>query len=520
MKHLIFSQQQKTYSIGFLIKEKAFHYNHLMEYYISPLEKLGLNKDSIIALSLKYNEHNKAPSKLVHAHLQTVLKAANSIGITTLVVADSEYFKKLTKITSKVDQQSGYVLPCKVKNYEHITIILSLNYQALFHNPVNKFKIEKSNKTLIDHIGGILIEPGAGIIHSAKYIKWEDGLIKFEEELNKLLDYPVLTCDIEAFSLEFHKAGIGTIAFAWDEHNGIAFQVDYIVDTNKLSLYQGTQNLISHSIHKTLLFRFFKAYKGKLIFHNAPYDVGILIYELFMVKDLNNIVGLVTGLQKMYLNTEDTKLITYLAVNSTAGNKLDLKTNAFDFAGNYAQEDIKDIRLIPLDELLEYNLTDCLATWYVYKKNYPVMVKDDQEDIYLQIFRPSLRVVSHMQLTGMPMHREIIKDKHIYVKNIQNKAMDILASSKLIEDFSWKEQCKRMVLKNLLLKKKIKPIEDFKEDFNPNSNKQLQELLYEFFGLPVIDLTDTKQPATGKDTLNKLLNYLITKFNITEEELK
>jgi hypothetical protein len=38
--------------------------------------------------------------------------------------------------------------------------------------------------------------------------------------------------------------------------------------------------------------------------------------------------------------------------------------------------------------------------------------------------------------------------------------------------------------------------------------------------LITFDLTKTKQPATGKDTLTKLLNHLTVKFNITEEDLK
>ncbi|MTV58891.1 hypothetical protein GM547_12580, partial [Streptococcus pneumoniae] len=43
--------------------------------------------------------------------------------------------------------------------------------------------------------------------------------------------------------------------------------------------------------------------------------------------------------------------------------------------------------------------------------------------------------------------------------------------------------------------------------FNPNSGPQLQRLLYEVMGLPEIDLTDTKLPATGGDTLEKLINH-------------
>ena len=77
-----------------------------------------------------------------------------------------------------------------------------------------------------------------------------------------------------------------------------------------------------------------------------------------------------------------------------------------------------------------------------------------------------------------------------------------------------------MMKKNLLLKKKVKPIEDFIHlTYNPGSNKQTAELLHEYFELPIIDRTDTKLAAVGGKTLKKHLNNLIRDYNITEEEL-
>ena len=43
--------------------------------------------------------------------------------------------------------------------------------------------------------------------------------------------------------------------------------------------------------------------------------------------------------------------------------------------------------------------------------------------------------------------------------------------------------------------------------FNPNSGDQVARLLHEVMGLPIIDVTPTKSPATGMDTLEKLLNH-------------
>lgn len=60
---------------------------------------------------------------------------------------------------------------------------------------------------------------------------------------------------------------------------------------------------------------------------------------------------------------------------------------------------------------------------------------------------------------------------------------------------------------NKLLLKKIVQRHEFTEPLNFGSPQQLQVLLYEVMELPVIDFTDTKEPATGTKTLDKLINH-------------
>ena len=60
-------------------------------------------------------------------------------------------------------------------------------------------------------------------------------------------------------------------------------------------------------------------------------------------------------------------LYAYLANNSTTEAKLDLKSNALEFAGNYGIN-LRHTIVYPAEELMKYNLSDCLATWYVYEK--------------------------------------------------------------------------------------------------------------------------------------------------------
>ena len=521
MNHVLFiTNPDNEYSVAVLIKDRALHQADLRKHYVDPLVNLGVPEDSILSLSLKYNEHNKAPAKLIKEHLQAVLMAADKLKITTLVVADSSYFKTLTKQT-KADPHFGYVLPCAIKGFEHINIVVTINYQNLFYNPGLQQKLDMSLNTVVHSLQGTDPSLGQGIIKHAEYPETYEEIEAF---LNKLHQYPALVCDIEAFSLIFSEAGIGTISFAWNQNEGGAFLVDYKqapFDTYIDDYMDGYPGMYvpNHGIRQVLL-EFFLAYKGKLLYHNGTYDIKVLIYNLFM-KDLLDNEGLIHGLETMYRDVDDVMIITYLATNTTAGNVLGLKQNAFEFAGNYAEEDIKDIRRIPKDDLLEYNLIDCLSTWFVHNKNYPIMVADQQLEVYEEIFLPSMPVVTHMELTGMPMYLDKSKELKEYLTIIQDRSIKILNNSSVVKQFAWKEQCKAMVTANLLLKKKVKPLSDFKTELNPGSPKQVALLLHEpdYMNLPILDTTATGLPATGQKTILKHLNSLIIQYGIKPEEL-
>ena len=237
------------------------------------------------------------------------------------------------------------------------------------------------------------------------------------------------------------------------------------------------------------------------------YDVTVLIYQLYM-SDILDTEGLLEGLEVFTWAWEDTKLITYLATNSCAGNRLGLKFQAQEFAGNYAVDEIKDIRKIPLDELLRYNLVDSLSTWYVFGKHYPTMVADNQEGLYRGLFTDSLKDIIHMQLTGMPLDMEETKRLNAELQDYSQNAIDMMQGNIWAQRFTAALNREWVNHKNATLKKKRVSIIDAKEVFNPGSGPQLVRLLYDpaFMALPVMDYTDTKLPATGADTLKKLVH--------------
>lgn len=485
-----------------LLKEVAFRRPDIKENYVDPLLTQGVALKDISAFTLKYNDQGKIPVSLAKEYLAELLPVLKEQNTKYLYVADSTYFKVLTK-QSKAEPHYGYVLPCAIKGFEDMNVVLGVNYQALFYNPDLKDKLETGLTAMAVHAAGSYKPVGSDIIHSENYPETIQGI---ESALKCLHKFPSLTCDLEAFSLSFNEAGVATIGFAWDKHNGIAFPVDYkeLASGFPGGLYGMFQK---NEPVRALLREFFENYTGNLKFHNCTYDTKVLIYTLWM-KDALDMDGLLKGLHILHRDLDDTKIVAYLSLNSTARNSYSLKDLSQEFAGNYAMAEINDVRKIPLKDLLKYNLIDCLSTWYVYDKHYPKMLEDNQLNIYSTLMMPSQRVITQIELSGMPMNMETVKAKKLEMEAQAKQFEDTIRNLTVVKNFNQALQYVAWEEKQASLKKKIVHLEDFAHiEFNPNSGPQLQKLLYETMQLPVLDLTDTKQPATGADTLEKLINH-------------
>ena len=498
----------EKYPIAILVKAANFVTADFERAYTEPLCKQGINREDLFFCSLKYDTHKKVNVSTIKAYLNDfVLPGVDSLGTKIVYCTDPHYFKVLTN-TRKAEPNLGYVLPCVIKGYEHLQIVLGINYKSLIYNPINLDKLTMSLDTLASVVDGSYKPVGQDIIH---YSAYPDELYKIQNHLDNLMDKPFLACDIEAFSLRHNEAGIATITFCWSQHEGIAFPCDYTPYPECLALgpmpkgHHGA--FIPNPEVRKLIKAFLCSYQGTIRWHNATYDVKVIIATLWM-EDLLDMKGLLTGLEFLTQRWDDTKQIAYLALNSCAGNELSLKSLAHPFAGNWANSEIKDIRKIPLGELLEYNLIDGLSTNYVYDTYYPRMVADEQEDLYLGLFMDSQKTIVQMELTGMPMDKAQIQVAKKELQKILDKEEAILNGSPIIQAFNLRVRREAMVAANAKLKVKQHPIEFFDEvEFNPNSGPQLQKLIYEDMGFAIIDLTKGKQPATGKETLDKLVNH-------------
>ena len=471
------------------------------------LDPLGVDPASVIIFSLfQAPGKKKTPAKEIKEYIEhELVPQLNDCAPKYLVCTDAEYFKVLTK-TSKVDAQLGYVMDCIFGPWK---VVYAPSHRSIFYDPPKvKAKIAQAMEALCAHAQGTYQAPGSEVI---KYEFYPRGVEEIEHALNQLLEMGVdLASDIEAFSLKHYDAGIGSIAFAWSQHEGIAFLVDYEPIPGATAAPFGRK--VHNAPVRALLKNFFTKLTKRLLWHNISYDAYVLIYQLWM-NDLVDTHGLLEGMSVMLEPSrwEYTKLITYLATNSCAGNKLSLKDQAQEFAGNYAESEIEDITKIPAGKLLRYNLVDACSTWFVYNKHWDTMNADNQRGIYEKEFKEAILDIVQMQLTGMPIYMPRVQEVKTILEEIEQSALDVIQSSPVVQEFTYEMNLAWVEEKNATLKKKRVTLADAKEKFNPNSSQQLQALLFGVstgcLCLPILEVTDSRLPATDADTLKALVSH-------------
>lgn len=495
MRHIIYATRE-TYETAILIKEQALMPSSIERFYVDPLAMKGYAKENIVVFTLDYQPNNKAPVGHCKSYLQTLLPALKKLKVKYVYCADSNYFKVLTKNT-KAEAQLGYVLPCAIPGYEDLQIVLGINYQALTYNPNQEDKLELSIQTLSSTLSGSYKALGADVI------KWADYPVtdrEIDAAFARIMTWPEVAIDTETFSLHPFKAGLGTISFSPDTTGGIGMRCDLIQQ-------EGENVRIFNPMFRHKLKQFFENYKGKVIYHHGAYDIKVLIYNLYMADPLDN-AGLLDGLEVLTRNIDDTKLIAYLALNSTAGNELGLKALAHEFAGNWAKDDINNIMAIPLMELLQYNVVDTMSTMYVKQKYYPVMVRDGQKKIYQEQFLPSLKTIIQIELSGMPLIPKKVSEVKKQLQAGLDAAIQLMRGTRFVRAAERIIQERAMQAANAKLKTKQHPIEHFSHiQLNPGSNQQVAILLYEVMKLPVIEFTKTKQPSSASDIIDKLIHH-------------
>lgn len=447
--------------ICILIKET----NEVLRYYGSPLTNAGLEWES---LQIPYPSNGKLSASFCKALCEDVLEQTDA---DTFFVCDANLFKYITK--QSATKSLGKPFNGVIKGWETKTIVYGISYRQLQYSDVTE-QLMMSVDTLIKIAKGtykateVLLNP-----------QYPDSTTKIKEALDKLYDFPVLAIDIETTSLFFRDAEIVSIAFAWDKNHGLAFMVD--------------------GVNKHLIKEFLTNYKGKLIGHNLNYDFKVLIYKLWMSGPLDT-VGLLEGLDVLTRDFDDTKILAYINLNTTAQISYSLKSLAQIYMGNWA-EDVTDVLSIPKEDLLKYNLSDTVATMYLYSK-YRV---DNSSVIIHQLLLDTARLLLQVELTGMPVNPKRVEEVSEKINDTLGTLTQLILGLKEVEAVEGILAYKAMVKYNQNHKKQ-KTEEDFRIPFNPNSNQHLAILLYEVLELPVLSTTKSGEPSTSGATLKDLYN--------------
>lgn len=456
-------------------------------------EAFATIKQSLLCLSIAQNPVVKPTVTSLREHFTSeILPTLQEFGAEYLLITDAKYFKALVKV-AKVSDTLGFIYD---STYTNAKLVYCPSVEQIFYNPTEiRAKIDAAIQAVVTHDNGTYVPPGEGVL---KHTVYPQTLEEIADALESI-KYKTLTIDIETFSLKHYDSGIGSIAFATDQHSGVSF----LVDPSSTERNEPVRQLLK---------KFFEEYTDTAIYHNASFDIYILVYQLFM-EGLRDTKGLLYGLEILTRKFHCTKIITYLAVNSCSRNSLSLKDQAREFAGNWGMgEDIEDIRNIPSDKLLEYNLTDAVATWFVKDKYWDKMISDQQLDVYTQIFRPAIIDVIQMQLTGMPVDANQVQAVKLQLRLLYDSALERLMVNPVIAEFTEQLNVQWVEKRNTELKVKRVTRADANEVFNFNSPVQLQQLLYTFIGLPVISYTDTKQPSADSDTLEALQSHTAEKY--------
>lgn len=492
MYHISFQQPNENIPFKMLVilPYSALKQKGVLDNYIKPF---NLNEKEVLFLGFETGGKKTIPAAELKQIVEDIDSCVKMFSISTVYVAESTIFKKLAGV-KKSTEYIGIATKSKDKSFD---LVYGINYQRLFYEPTLINDLQRSFNVAIAVSEGRHFDVLPPDLVS-KVTRLKD-YFEMKAVLNKLMLEPHLALDIEGFSLKFYECGLGTFSLAPSKEEAYAFTCDYY-EENDVTYREPCYTT------RTLLRDFLRNYKGTIRYHNMSFDAKILIYVLFMNEDLNNLEGLLEGLEVLTQNFDDTKIITYLATNSTSGNELSLKRQSQEFAGNYGLGDaIKDILKIKEDTLLNYNGIDTLSTNFVYEKHWPTLIADNQLEIYNTIFKPSIKLFLQAELTGIPIsmeHVEIAEKTLLDAKKVQ---YDIIFNNKYVQQLIPMIQQDKTDAHNAKLKTKVIDISQYANvTYNPNSDKQTAVLLFELGKLDYEDTTPTGLPSLSKDSLIKI----------------
>lgn len=420
-------------------------------------------ENNLIFVELPQIENNRVDRTFV----LDMLVQLNATNIKTIYIANNNYFKAFTGVSS-VSNYFYEPIRCKVPN-THIDCVLGVSSYSTVFNPQLLHKMVSTLEIFRDVVCVKYVKKDF-VIDKAVYIDRDDS-VSLKRELEALMLYKVLTVDIEATGLSFDKDKIVSISLATSKTEGLA-----VVCESKESLQ--------------VLKEFFIAYEGTAVYHSSLFDLKFLVRHCFM-QDENDRLGMLEGIRVLTKNLHDTLIMKYLATNNTQGNVLGLKQSVQEQFGNY-EIGIKDASLVPVDELLEYNLKDTLATYWLFEELSHELIKEEQLDVYCDVFIKAIPGILEAMMVGIPMDTTILND---FSKELTSKIDSV---EEYIHNSKYIQQVRDIKGIN---KERQQTMFPPLTTYNINSSIDNTMLFYEVLNFPINTYTKKGNPSTSGEAI-------------------
>jgi DNA polymerase-1 len=466
-----------------LVTPRDFNKAKLEESYIQPLLDQG-HIGKILVIQLLMNSNGKAPAvSRMREWMEKIYPALNHLKVERLIVTQGGYFKALVGQNCTNSHARVFDIDAGIPT------LYMPSVGRVYFDPQVADQITETLATVIEHQKGIEKEQVELDIQTTTLVY----KLIMQKKLQKMLLWPIVFVDIETTGLELgFNTELVSISFSPDKGNATV----YYLKEDKETL--------------GLLRDFFEQYKGKVCMHNCTFDSKHLIWHLFMEHD-RDYEGMLHGLDCLFRNMEDTMAMAYLCLNNTAKAQVGLKTLAYEYIGsdwgaviNFDDCYFED----NLEEFLYYNGQDTCATAYVYDK-FVDQVAEEQESVYRDVFLPSLKTITLMELVGLPLNLATVLEKADQLQGIQTLAQEKILAHKATQEALGLLREAEVVKANAKLKKLVKTVEDFDHyEFNPRSSHHLRVLLYDVLGMKIRKTTASGLPSTSSDALDQMADFL------------
>jgi len=288
----------------------------------------------------------------------------------------------------------------------------------------------------------------------------------FNRWLKRLKEATLIAFDTETDSLDYMKANVVGLSFAVQV--GEAAYVPF--EHN----YSGAPKQLNREEVLKALEPILNSDKAKIIGHNLKYDRNVL---------LNHGIQL-DGIQ------HDTMLESYVCNSVASRHDLDTLCEKHLQHSNIHFEDVagKGVKQITFDQVdlevaRDYAAEDADMVLRLHQEFWSELTKKkSQKELYETVELPMLKVLSNIERNGV-----------------------------LLDDKQLAKQGKQLTKRIAEVEKEA--FELAEGEFNLSSPKQIQEILFEKQGVPVIRKTPKGQPSTAEDVLQELaLDYPLPKI--------